>query len=71
MKGRTVLAAKPARMGLGSLEVVPTNPKLAALSSLGQSLLGLNADAALVAAFLRARGAAVLHAELGESLPCS
>lgn len=72
MKGRTALAAKPAQTGLGSVGVVPANPKLAALSSLGQSLLGLNADAALVAAFLRAREAAELLDELhGESLPCS
>ena len=72
MKGRAALAAKPAQTGLGSVGLVPGNPKLAALSSLGQSLLGLNADAALVAAFLRARGAAELHGELhGQSLPCS
>ena len=72
MKGRAALAAKPAQKGLGSVGLVPANPKLAALSSLGQSLLGLNADAELVAAFLRVRGAAELHGELhGESLPCS
>ena len=67
MKGRAALAAKPAQTGLRNVELLPTNPKLAALSSLGQSLLGLNADAALVAAFLRAREAAEVH----EGLPCS
>ena len=42
-------------IGLGEKAL---NPRLAALHDVGRSLLGLNADPALVAAFLRARSAA-------------
>ncbi len=49
------VTGKGLRIGLGEKAL---NPRLAALHDVGRSLLGLNADPALVAAFLRARSAA-------------
>jgi hypothetical protein len=65
VKGRAAPAAavtKRSVQGLGlGLNVgagQALNPKLAALREVGRCLIGLNADPALVAAYLRARGAA-------------
>lgn len=50
-----VVTGRALGIGLGEKAL---NPRLAALHDVGRSLLGLNADPALVAAFLRARSAA-------------
>lgn len=70
VKGRAAPAAAVTRSSVQDLGLElnacagqALNPKLAALREVGRCLLGLNADPALVAAYLRARGAAELSAD--------